>query len=428
LLRPHFGPYEEGPLRHIPIAQLTSRQTFAQFARDEPIEHFVELDNCLPSAYNRSPDYIAFQTMACAAIGQGRIHYSLFEFTGNATIYEDGEDYGRMLRDLRPCVDRILAWTGMPRQDTGIGLPDNPRSAYTRQLPPGTTDYWALRVNSQALGNGLQLLGYPVTFEPSPVLAPAADVLRTLDDTQLQDRLHSNLLLDITAAEALVDRGFGDLIGLGAIGHPDPTRIAVAAERIVDPGTPFDGHMMHVRLFTIPPDRILTPLPGARALTEHIGPLHKPVGPGTLLFENRLGGRVAIVNSQADVMDSGVHLCPQRQHVMGRILEFLYGDALQMRVRNLPLCLPLLNVYDTHLLAVAGNVRSSAGRQAMIQLRGQPVGQAARPGDRVEALLFARGKLETVRTTVQRPGPDGWWTYIVDAEIPPLGLVFLRIG
>lgn len=426
LLRPHFGPYEEGALRHIPIALLTTRQTFAQFAPGEPVTHFVELDNCLPTAYNRSPDYIAFQTMACAALGQAHIHYSLFEFTGNASLYEDGADYGRMLRDLRPCVDRILAWTDSPRRDAGIGLIDNPGSAYTRRLPPGTKDCWALRINSQAMGNGLQLLGYPVTFEPSPVRAPAGDVLRTLDDARLKELAGSSLLLDITAAEAFVERGLGDLIGLDAIEHPDPSRIAVAAERIVEPDSPYDGQIMHVRLFTIPPDRILRPLPGAHALTEHLAPMRRPVGPGTLLFRNRLGGRIAIVNAQADVIDSGVHLCPQRQHVMGRLLEFLFGDLLQMRVRNLPLCLPLLNVYDRHLVAVAGNVRSSAGRGAVIQLRGT-ANRGPRPTGRVEALLFAGGRLAPVGITVREPGPDGWWSYGVDAPIPPLGMAFLKI-
>jgi len=313
LLRPHFPAYEEGPLRHLPIGLLTTRQTIAQFAPGERITHFVELDNCLPTAFNRSPDYIAFQTMACAALGQGSIHYSLFEFTGNSTLYEDCGEYGRMLRELRPCVDRVLAWTDGPRREAGIGLIDNPGSAYAQRLPPGTGDYWALRVNSHAMANGLQLLGHPVTFESSPVLAPAAEVLRTLDDKRLRELLAANLLLDIAAAEVFVERGLSEFVGLSAIVHPDPTRIAVAAERITEAGHPLDGQYMHVRLFTVPPDRILKPLPGAQALTQHVAPMNVPVGPGTLLFGNRLGGRVAIVNSQANVIDSGVHLCPQRQ-------------------------------------------------------------------------------------------------------------------
>lgn len=428
LLRPHFGPYEEGALRHIPIALLTPRQTIAQFGRDEKITHFVELDNCPPTAYNRSPDYMAFQAMACAALGQGHFHYSVFEFTGNASIYDDGQEYGWMFRALRPCVDQVLSWTDGPRRDTGIGLIDNPASAYSRRLDPGASDYWALRVNSQAMGNGLQLLGYPVSFEPSPVQAPVADVLCAMDESRLHALLASNLLLDIAAAEVLVERGLGEFIGLSAIEHPDPTRNAVAAERITVPGHPLDGQHMHVRLFDTPPDRILKPLPGAQVLTQHIASFHQPVGPGTLLFRNRLGGRVGIVNSQANVIDSGVHLCPQRQQVMGLMLEFLFGDALQMRVRNLPLCLPLLSVHDRHILAVAGNVRSSPGRQALIQLRGKALKSLIEPTDRVEALLFAGGKLVPVGVTVLPPGADGWWSYQIDAPIPPLGMVFLKIN
>ena len=423
LLRPHFAPYDEGPLHHVPHNLLMPRQTIAQFAPDAPITHFVELDNCLPTPFNRSPDYIAFQTMAYAALGQGHVHYSLFEFTGNRTVYEEGREYGQMLRDLRPCVDQVLAWTDGPRRDTGIGLLDNPRSAYTRQLPDGSTDYWRMRVNSQALGNSLQLLGYPVTFEPSPVLAPAAPVLQTLDDGRLRELLAGNLLLDITAAETFVARGLGAFIGLQGIDYPDPQLNAVGAERVDDPGSPFHGQYMHVRLFEVPPDRVLKPLPGARALSQQLAPMHKPLGPGTLLFENKLGGRVAIINAQANTIDSLVHLCLQRQHLLGRALEFLFGDALQMRVRNLPLCLPLLSVHDRHLLVAVGNVRSSPGQQARIQLRGAP-----QPTDRVEALLFAAGKLAPVGVTVETPGTDGWWSYRIDASIPPLGMAFLKIS
>jgi len=413
LLRPHFPPYDEGALRNVPISLLTARQTVAQFPPDAPITHFVELDNCLPTAFNRSPDYIAFQTMAWAALGQAHVHYSLFEFTGNRSVYEDGKEYGEMLRALRPCVERILSWTDGPRRDTGVGLIDNARYAYTRPVPAGTTDYWSLRANTQAMANGLQLLGYPVTFEPSPVIAPPSGVLQSFDDERLRELLGKNLLLDITAAEVFIERGFGALIGVDGIERP--VGMVVGAERTDD------GEYMHNHLFEVTPDRILKPAPNARVLSQQLAPLHKPLGPGTMLFENKLGGRIAIINAQANIIDSLVHLCPQRQRLMGRVLEFLFGDALQMRVRELPLCLPLLSVHRQHVLAVAGNVRSSAGRQAQIQLRGAGL------TDRVEALLFAEGKLEPVSVTVQPPGADGWWTYRMNAPIPPLGMVFLKI-
>jgi len=112
---------------------------------------------------------------------------------------------------------------------------------------------------------------------------------------------------------------------------------------------------------------------------------------------------------------------------MGRVLEFLFGAALQMRVRNLPLCLPLLSVHAGHILAVAGNVRSSPGRQATIQLRGRAPGSQAEPTARVEGLLFAGGTLKQVEVEVQPPGPDGWWSYIIKEQILPLGMAILKI-
>jgi hypothetical protein len=156
--------------------------------------------------------------------------------------------------------------------------------------------------------------------------------------------------------------------------------------------------------------------------------MHKPIGPGVLLFTNSLGGRVAILNNQANVIDSIVYLCPQRKQVMALVLEFLFGGALQMRVENLPLCLPLLSVHDHHLLAVAGNVRSSPGQRTVIQVRGEALGSRAKPSDRVEALLFAGGKLEPVDVTVQPPTEDGWWSYEIQSPIPSLGMVFLKIS
>src|SRR6185369_12083167 len=96
----------------------------------------------------------------------------------------------------------------------------------------------------------------PVTCEPSPVLAPASEILQTLDVARLRDLLGKNLLLDITATEVFVERGFGELIGVTGIERP--TGMLVGAERTDD------GEYMHNHLFAVPPDRILKPSPGVR--------------------------------------------------------------------------------------------------------------------------------------------------------------------
>lgn len=110
LLRPSYPDYMEGWQRDIPRNLFALRHSLAQLPREHTL-FFSELDNCIPTRFNRSPEYIAMQTMLCAILGIGQFHYSLFEFMGNPDTFTENRAYGEMLRQIRPHVEQILALT-----------------------------------------------------------------------------------------------------------------------------------------------------------------------------------------------------------------------------------------------------------------------------------------------------------------------------
>jgi hypothetical protein len=425
LLRPHFPDYMEGWQREVPKNLFVLRHSLAQLPR-ERILHFPEIDNCLPTPFNRSPDYLAMQTMLCVALGIAQFHYNLFEFMGNPDTFAENCEYGEMLRRIRPHVDRVLALTTDARRECGVQFLNCPRGPYTKPLTEGR-NFLELRVQPFEMGgtlafsSGLQWLGIPVTFDESPVVAVCGAVLETLADAQIETLLGKALLLDSTAAEVLLRRGFGSQIGLAAIRHGSPERRAITGEKIVDITDPHYGS--YVRCQGLLPSRqtFFTALPGTRLLTIMVGSEGEERSAGTMLYQNDRGGKGAVLNATADEFDhiTGHHLTPLRQHLMWRALDVLYGNNAHVSVRNAPLAFPLhLALADGSTLIAVCNVRSSAARKLQVVCGNLPV-------TTVEGWLFTAGEMLPTSVALRKEGEACRLT--LNDALPPLGILILKL-
>lgn len=425
LLRPHFPDYMEGWQRDVPKNLFVLRHSLAQMPRERAL-HFPEIDNCLPTPFNRSPDYLAMQTMLGAVLGLGQFHYNLFEFMGNPNTFSENREYGEMLRRIRPHVDRVLSLVAGSQRERGVQFLNHPRSAHTKPLTAGR-DWMELRVQpfdqggSLALSSGLQWLGFPVTFDESPVVAVCGALLETLDDERIEPLLAKALLLDSTAAEVLLRRGFGPQIGLDAIRHGSPERAAITGEKIIDPTDPYCGSYVRCRGLVAFRQTLFSACSAAQRLTTMVGYEGEEQGDGMVLFRNDRGGRVAVLNATAGEFDhvTGHHLTLLRQHLMGRALDFLYGKAPHVSVRNAPLAFPLhVALSDGGNLVAVCNVRSSAARQMQVLCRNLPVGEA-------EGWQFAGGGMLSVRVVLDRDGDTIRLT--MNDPLPPLGILILTL-
>ncbi len=56
-------------------------------------------------------------------------------------------------------------------------------------------------------------LGFPITFDDSPMAAVEGQVLRALSKQDIEALFSKGVLLDLCALETLIDMGYGDLAG-----------------------------------------------------------------------------------------------------------------------------------------------------------------------------------------------------------------------
>ena len=148
-----------------------------------------------------------------------------------------------------------------------------------------------------------------------------------LSDDEIRRILSHRVLVDGKAALALARRGFADLIGAD-VAADSP---AFNRERFVDGG---DSAGRLIKADGVP---TFTPRPGAKALTElcFVDPLGEvsPAAPGTLLFENSLGGTVCLAAYGGYVILYN-RFSMERKRWLLRVLDALVGERFEFAVMN----------------------------------------------------------------------------------------------
>lgn len=145
--------------------------------------------------------------------------------------------------------------------------------------------------------------------------------LERLSDDDVRRILSHRVLLDGTAAECLTRRGFAPLIGV--------TARRDATVKFTEEDTPWG---FTCGLSTTDDAPILRPQPGARALTSLVycafrGAPSERVAPGATVFDNSLGGRVAVGSWHDKVSGFSVY-SESRQVWVRKLLEALDGARL----------------------------------------------------------------------------------------------------
>ena len=169
----------------------------------------------------------------------------------------------------------------------------------------------------------LQQLGLPVCYADTQVNFLTGDLLRCLTDEDVQDLLRKGAILDPEAVEALLARGFGELIGVSGTG----LITAPCLEQLTY--DPFNGSYALDRFpaYTGGTERCLDLkcLPGARILTEFVSTTLEPLGVGCMHYVNQLGGRILCLGS---AFQGGNWFHKGRRHQLHQVVADLWGSEL----------------------------------------------------------------------------------------------------
>jgi hypothetical protein len=143
--------------------------------------------------------------------------------------------------------------------------------------------------------NELFELGVPPAYsrDGAHAFLLSGDSVLEWSDAELTDMLSAGVLLDAPAATRLEQRGLAELVGFTVAG----TKVKDTTERFtVDPlnGKHAGWHRDCRPSFWSQTTYLLKPAPGARPLSEIIDFTPRVQGCGSGVFENRLGGRVAV--------------------------------------------------------------------------------------------------------------------------------------
>ena len=387
--RPHFAPYTDSPGREL-SRQIWSlelqRSLRSPFVDSEP-----EIENWPHTAWSKSDTQTWSELIAAQLAGSDALLLNVHPMHGRRA-----GRYPRVTELLvrsRPGLDWIAQRYHREQTTLGVGLAfrqDAAAHVRTRSAGPQALD--ALAVDPGPAADLLLRYGVPVTADPgAPVQALFGQSAWAFDDDAVRELLTGGLLLDGTAAELLLRRGFGPLLGL------DAAELVDREQR--DPLGPYaeehvlvSGEVLSVNMQ--PTLARLVPRADADVWTEIRTPDGRPWGAGRTAFGNQLGGRVAVLAAtdagQLPYDDTG-------QRLLHRAVRFLEGDRPRLPlVSGGPQLIPHASLADGVTRLAVGNGCADPARPR--------VDLPTPPADHRATLLPALAEPRAAQTSA---GPQG---------------------
>lgn len=315
--RPHFAQYGESPGKDkiYSIMMLDVQKNF----RPANCEAAPEIENGYFTNWTKS-DSLTWAEMAfCMFYGSDALLLDLFPFSGN-TANEEPE-IGKLLDKSRPALEWISARFPKNLKTCGVGIPWREDAQAHVHTDKGKS---MEELNATFLEPCYYLLSYgiPVSANQQKVNAIFGQLAWAFDDDEIQKMLSYGLFLDGVSAVILCQRGFGQHIGIDSKGLIDREEGKYSVEMVISKET-----CIRERFFlnANTPSRmaILEPRKGAREWTTIITPEQKRFGAGIVVYENKLGGRVATC-AAANPMQ--LPQSYQRQAITQKVIDFLAGD------------------------------------------------------------------------------------------------------
>jgi hypothetical protein len=333
--RPHFWGYGDATGASLPgrIAILDQNRTI----QPSQLESGPEIE-CFPyGRWNKSLRQIGAQMALAHILGSTDLNISLYDFMGNRP--DDEPERAEFLRRWRPTCDWLADQFPMTLRPVGVGIPWSQDMGRRIHLEEGG-QWGSLACPAHGWADGLGAAGHAFCLRPSPAVnALAGPIAWSFSDDELRAWLSAGLLLDGIAAGILVERGLGSLIGVEHSRFITQDEVLYSVEHCLDEAfavrmggqMSVNGKSYSARLFQA------ELADGARVASDLRGPTQDVVGHGLVLFDNDLGGQVAIVPWSAD---SHVPMDVHRAAQFKGILDYLDPEHAHGSVQGGPWLVP----------------------------------------------------------------------------------------
>ena len=324
--RPTLGVYCEGNLKDLYFSSDSILLTRAVLP-PETIE-LTEVENYPYTAYANSEFFTTLKMAVTMAFGSEGAAANLFDHLGSKISSHPGtleaitahRNYWDALADANSQLPKIYS---------GIELLFFPEEGICKEFSPGAPEA-ARFVSGFETVYKFTGCGIPVTYSPMPVKALIGERVRCLDDDALKQLLSSAVWLDSKAAELILQRGFGSLIGLKSISPEKP---------LTEFGNIISAELPDKKYFgNIPQTPITCTLgakgvqagirqaecvDGAKVVSWFIGPDRNRLFPALIWYKNPSGGKIALHLIDYTIANSPCFFSPARAAEMQEIFRYL---------------------------------------------------------------------------------------------------------
>lgn len=286
-LRPSIGPYIE--TTSLGIAEGLNGTRLMQEVVGDAAEIAPEIENYPHSRFGKSAAIVKADLEMAQLFGIRDMTFSIYRFGGRLDLeVRRSPFWQRFMGKLKPRL-QVLADLGVtPDQQAGVSLFHH-EDAARRTTGVESLNRPVLLLRRRPWDAVLPILGFPVRFGTGPVTAFSGESIALMPAAERERIFSGGVLLDAGAADTLLRLGAGALAGLGCrkadAGHSheilEDAAFGGLAGDIIN--TRWEGPACQFEW-----------LPGARPVSMVRGYDGKPTGNGVVLFENALGGRVAV--------------------------------------------------------------------------------------------------------------------------------------
>lgn len=350
LVRPCVGGYSDANRRDI-IAGLFYMEFSAHYLGHE-VQPILEGETTPFTRLAKSMTVTRFQVTQGLLNRVNAVAISPCGYVGDSLHLEPAfADMLKGSRDYFETVRRLQPQYGTRKGIQFMWSFDSAKLA-TRSIQHQSDLYWPAFTCHDIFGH----LGFPITYDESPVRLLAGDSVRAFSDERIREILSGGVLVEVNAARALQELGYGEYLGCSIGDNVE----RFGAEECTSPQ--FCGPYVntYIPLKNARMDAVfrLEPAPSARTISHVTDPGRNHIAPGVVLFENELGGRVAMLpyNIMGAEPDLRHFICYHRRHMFKAIFDWMCRGILGLWVET-PACFAV-QVWDDgqRLTACATNV------------------------------------------------------------------------
>ena len=331
----------------------------------------TEIEAMPDSLYTKSAKWLEAQMTWGCVLNVPNQTLNIYDFLG--TPMSLTPNLSEMLRMRKNTLESIASEFCGDVTFRGIGLLSHPYAVNHVHTTEGKS---ILELMSKETGwaDVLRGFGIPVVCsDTEDVSAITGQAFRRFDQEEILKIFSKGVLLDLSALRVLDDMGLLHLAGVSLNGEFGQRSRPVGVDSFTDPD--FGGGWHHFSWTYALSDTlrigILEPMKGAKVISSILDNDLKPIVPGAILYENEIGGKVAVFPHDFSGKDPDTYVkgarsffySEYRREQIQSIIRWLGKDSLPLLVRANGWVLPHRSDTSEKILFAAMNLNYDDWRE-----------------------------------------------------------------